>query len=170
MAHDLGSIPPPLVPEGMPAGSLQIPRDAHPGFWLRFVAAFVDGAITKFMAWVVIIAAGDALTAAFGAAGHASLRSTCLFLINVAVVWLYFAALESSPTQATLGKMACGFVVCALDGRRISFWRATGRFFGKWISVLILGIGFLVCIWNPRRQCLHDVMAGCMMLKRRLPI
>lgn len=80
--------------------------------------------------------------------------------------WLYYALMESSPKQATLGKMACGFVVTNLEGGRISFGQATGRYFGMIISFLILGIGFLMCSWTERRQCLHDLFAGCLMFKK----
>ena len=72
----------------------------------------------------------------------------------------------SSPTQATLGKMACGIRVTDLNGGRISFGWATGRYFGKLISSLILCIGYLMCIWTSRRQCLHDLLAETLVLRR----
>jgi uncharacterized RDD family membrane protein YckC len=82
------------------------------------------------------------------------------------ITWLYYALMESSPRQATLGKMACGFVVTDLQGHRISFGQASGRYFGMIVSGLTLGIGVLMCAWTERKQCLHDVMAGCLMFKK----
>jgi uncharacterized RDD family membrane protein YckC len=74
--------------------------------------------------------------------------------------------MESCPKQATLGKIACGFIVTDMQGRRISFAQATGRTFCMVFSALILFIGYLMCAWTDRKQCLHDMMAGCQMFKR----
>ena len=62
--------------------------------------------------------------------------------------------------------MTCGFIVTDLRGRRISFGQASARHFAKIVSALILGIGFLMCAWTERKQCLHDMMAGCLMFKK----
>ena len=67
--------------------------------------------------------------------------------------------------MATPGKMACGIKVTDLDGRRISFGRATGRFFGKILSTLILLIGFLMQPFTARKQALHDILAGTLVVK-----
>lgn len=83
------------------------------------------------------------------------------------IAWLYSALMESSTRQATLGKRALGLRVADLDGRRISFGRATGRHFGKWISQAVLYIGFLMVAWTQRKQGLHDMMAGTLVLRVR---
>jgi uncharacterized RDD family membrane protein YckC len=62
--------------------------------------------------------------------------------------------------------MALGIVVTDLNGERLSFGRATGRYFGQIVSALTLGIGFLMCAWTENKQCLHDMMAGCLMYKK----
>jgi uncharacterized RDD family membrane protein YckC len=80
--------------------------------------------------------------------------------------WLYFAVLESSTLQATPGKMALGLYVAGVDGRRIGFGKASGRFFGKILSSLLLGIGYVVAAFSQRKQALHDMMAGCLVLRR----
>lgn len=74
--------------------------------------------------------------------------------------WLYFALQESSQARATWGKRAFGLQVVDLEGGRISFARATGRHFAKWISSLILLLGYFMMLWTKRRQTLHDIMAG----------
>jgi uncharacterized RDD family membrane protein YckC len=53
------------------------------------------------------------------------------------------------------------------NGDRIGFWRATGRYFGKILSALILGIGFMMAGWTHRRQALHDKLAGCLVIRLR---
>ena len=79
--------------------------------------------------------------------------------------WLYFAIMESSTWQATIGKRLFDIRVTDLHGRQISFWRATGRHFGKNISALILSIGYIMAAFTDRKQALHDLMAGCLVLR-----
>jgi uncharacterized RDD family membrane protein YckC len=80
--------------------------------------------------------------------------------------WIYYASLESSAWQATLGKKILGLKVTDLAGNRISFARASGRFFGKILSGMILGIGFLMAGFTERKQALHDILAGCLVLRQ----
>jgi uncharacterized RDD family membrane protein YckC len=75
--------------------------------------------------------------------------------------------MESSPQQATLGKMALGLKVTDLQGERLSFARATGRYFGKIVSSLILFVGFMMAGWTEKKQALHDIMAGTLVVKKR---
>jgi uncharacterized RDD family membrane protein YckC len=81
--------------------------------------------------------------------------------------WVYFAVMESSAKQATLGKMALGLRVTNMEGHRITFGRATGRHFAKLLSTLILLIGFLMVAWTPKKQGLHDQIADTLVLKGR---
>ncbi len=74
--------------------------------------------------------------------------------------------MESSPTQATLGKMALGIKVTDLAGKRVGFGKATGRYFGKIISALILLIGFIMVAFTEKKQGLHDKMAGCLVVNK----
>jgi uncharacterized RDD family membrane protein YckC len=92
---------------------------------------------------------------------------TSVFLAVILVAWLYFALMESSVKQGTLGKMALGLIVTDLYGRRISFGRASGRFFGKLITSMIpLGIGYMMAGFTEKKQALHDVLAGCLVLRK----
>ena len=80
--------------------------------------------------------------------------------------WLYFALMESSSKQATLGKMMIGVIVTDTDGNRISFGRASGRFFGKIVSWITLLIGYRMAAFTKRKQALHDIMAGCLVIRK----
>ncbi|SRR6266496_3773809 len=80
--------------------------------------------------------------------------------------WLYNAVFESSGFQATLGKLAFGLAVTDLDGRRISFGRATWRFLAKGLSGLFFGLGFLMIPHNAKRQGLHDDLAHTLVWRR----
>lgn len=91
-----------------------------------------------------------------------------MILFGWAIGWMYFALLESSPKMATLGKQAVGIVVTDMNGNRITFGRATGRYFGKILSGLILCIGYLMMLWSDTKQTLHDQMAGTLVLNGKV--
>lgn len=80
--------------------------------------------------------------------------------------WLYFAAQESSGWMATIGKRAMGLVVQGVDGRQLSFSRASIRWVGRWASGLLLGFGYLLALFNEKRQTLHDLLAGTVVVQR----
>jgi uncharacterized RDD family membrane protein YckC len=82
-------------------------------------------------------------------------------------VWIYNASMESSIHQGTLGKMALGLIVTDSQGRPIGFGHATGRYFAKIITGLIpLGIGYAMAGFTEKKQALHDMIAGCLVLRR----
>jgi len=87
-------------------------------------------------------------------------------ITNIVGVWLYFALQESSERQATIGKRALNIYVTNLQGGRISFGQATGRHFGKIISTIILGIGYMMAGFTAQKQALHDIMAGTLVKRR----
>lgn len=95
-----------------------------------------------------------------------TLMQLWLNLLLTVVGWLYEALMVSSSHQATLGKKVAGIVVTDMQGSRISFSRATGRHFGRFVSVLLLLIGYLIQPVTEKRQTLHDMMAGCLVLRK----
>lgn len=87
-------------------------------------------------------------------------------LSKLLVLYPYFALMESSRLQATIGKLILGIKVTDTFGRRISFARASGRFFGKLLSGQILLIGYLMAAWTAKKQALHDVLAGTLVINK----
>lgn len=83
------------------------------------------------------------------------------------VTWLYFALLESSSRQATIGKGIMGLKVTDLNGRRLSFGKASGRFFAKILSWMTLLIGFFMAFFTEKKQALHDLITGCLVVEVR---
>ncbi len=79
--------------------------------------------------------------------------------------WLYFTLLESSVLQATLGKTFIGIRVTDEQGRRISILKANARYWAKILSVLTLGVGFLMAGFTRRKQALHDFVAGTLVVR-----
>jgi uncharacterized RDD family membrane protein YckC/Tfp pilus assembly major pilin PilA len=138
--------------------------DIFAGFWLRLVAAIIDGIILNVVIWVVSFT----MIAVASAGGNSSViiaATVATYIFSIVGNWLYFALMESSSKQATVGKMALGLKVVDEQGERIGFGRATGRHFGKLISSLIIGIGFLMAAWTRKRQALHDLMAGSLVVR-----
>jgi len=87
-----------------------------------------------------------------------------LGVLLIIIPWLYFAGFECSRGQATPGKTLLRIVVTDTDGARISFARATLRHFFKFISALIIFIGFIMIGLTKKRQGLHDRVAGCLVI------
>ena len=130
----------------------------YAGFWRRVVAVILDGLL------IGIVTAP--FTLGFSSGDTYSPQASS---ISTVVSWLYYALMESSSKQATLGKMALGIRVTDLDGRRIGFGKATARYFAKILSALILGIGFLMVAFTERKQGLHDILAGTLVVMGPAP-
>ncbi len=136
---------------------------AYAGFWKRFFAYLLD---------LVIIAVFTSLTAVpvvllFGLS-QADIQSNnyMINLLGFLLGWLYWALMESSTRQATLGKLALGIKVTGLSGARISFGTASLRYFSKIISWVILMIGFLMAAFTQKKQALHDLIAETLVVNR----
>lgn len=104
--------------------------------------------------------------AAIGMAG--AIVGTLLLSWSLSIVagWLYFALMESSKFQGTVGKLALGIIVTDVDGNKISFARATGRYFSKILSGFILMIGYIMAGFTEKKQALHDIIAGTLVWKK----
>jgi len=137
---------------------------SYGGFWIRLVAAIIDAIILRVVvAPVGLIFGGLGMAGMMSGLPHAGLAvlgGGVTFILLIFGSWLYEAFMESSSYQATLGKMIFGMKVTDLNGNRISFERATGRHFAKWLSAMILGIGYIMVGFTERKQGLHDLLAG----------
>jgi len=137
------------------------PSLMYAGFWRRFLAWALD-AVLLFVLFVVSFVF---FIAAPGVVDNDGVIWPFL-LFWVIMLWGYFAGLECSSLQGTLGKSAVGIVVTDLRGRRAGFGRTTGRHFARWISALILGIGFFIAAFTPQKQALHDMISGTLVVRR----
>jgi uncharacterized RDD family membrane protein YckC len=159
---------PPVPTVGPPAPPT--PGQRYAGFWIRFVAALIDGILVSVVIWPVSLMIGIMIGLAGGAVsmpgiGIHLVKSVAAFSFSVFANWLYEAAMESSSKQATVGKMALGLKVTNLEGQRISFAVATGRHFAKFISGIILLIGYIMAGFTERKQALHDMIAGTVVIR-----
>lgn len=133
------------------------------GFWKRALALIVDYLVLVLVSLGIGFAIGVML--ALGG-GSGSGFGWFTYLLGLFLGWLYFALMESSSGQATIGKRVVGIVVTDLNGERIGFGRASGRYFGKILSTLILLVGYLMAALTERKQGLHDMLAGTLVLNR----
>lgn len=153
----------------------------YAGFWLRFVAAIIDGLILLAVRKILFLPFGIRTGMGMGMGGifrggrqpqdFSALMPMLGLMFRIAIIsasiqWLYFSLMESSVWQATLGKKALGLTVTDLEGRRISFGRATGRYFAKILSTLTIGIGYLMAGFTAKKQALHDMIAGTLVLRK----
>ena len=155
LASDGKWYPPESHPEALTGfGVGARPTQVYAGFWMRAGAIVID-----------IILVGIAQAVLVGVLDGSTSDVDFTDLISGVVGWLYFALMESSSYQATLGKQALGIKVTDESGNRVTFGRATGRYFGKIVSGLILAIGFLMAGWTVKKQALHDMMAQTLVVR-----
>lgn len=153
------------APPAYPVAGVQ-----YGGFWIRVVATIIDVIVVRVVLFPVkaMFGLGGLAVGGFGMHGyrHPLALPYLIFgggvvaLLTIVASWLYEALMESSSYQATLGKMIFGMKVTDLNGNRIDFARATGRHFGKFLSGLILCVGFIMVGFTERKQGLHDMLAG----------
>jgi len=133
----------------------------YAGFWIRFWAQIVDSIIwtpllilvyLKFTFDAILMGAGQSLAFLY-------------FLLSVLTPWLYSALFEAGKWQATPGKRLLGVYVTDLNGNRISFGRASGRYFSKFVSSLIFGIGYIIAGLTDNKQALHDKFASTLVYR-----
>jgi uncharacterized RDD family membrane protein YckC len=152
-------------------------RVAYAGFWLRFVAWFIDAIILGVASTIVLLPFGvmtgfnlhrlmsghPPSPEDFFSMGGMHIR---IFIVRQILHWIYYALLESSVWQGTIGKKALGLEVTDLSGARIDFGRATVRFLGRYVSIFTLGIGFIMAGFTQKKQALHDMIAGTLVLRK----
>jgi uncharacterized RDD family membrane protein YckC len=154
------------------SGPTVAPRKvAYAGFWLRLVAVVIDSLVLVIPSFAILILAVAFLgfTPPPPDAPIGTLPPMRVFLpmeaMFLTVNWLYFALMESSRWQGTLGKRALGLGVSDTLGRRVSFGRASGRFFGKLLSGLTFLVGYVMAGFTEKKQALHDILSDCIVVK-----
>ena len=151
----------------------------YAGFWWRFLAHIIDNILISFAAGIFIFP----IMGIFGLSMFSMMESgmdiednpvfwgslismySAIFFLTLVLNWLYFAIMESSKSMGTVGKLLLKIKVTDYDYQRVSFGRATGRFFGKYVSSFILLIGYIMAAFTERKQALHDLMASCYVIK-----
>ena len=158
-------------PVRAPAKTAQA-RIGYAGFWLRLAAYLIDNLLLGFVLGNVLLRpligkpGGIPANDPWFLFTNTSPQVSALLLLFLMGNWVYFSVLESSAWRATVGKKILGLQVVDLAGKRLSFARASGRFFGKILSSMTLLIGFLMAGFTARKQALHDILAGCLVIRK----
>lgn len=150
----------------------------YAGFWKRVLSHIIDSLILGFVfsiiGWILIVihAVGDGglSTATVITAVETPISTARMVvqnLLNLGVVWLYYAIMESSKCRATVGKLALGIIVVDEFNQKLSFGRASARYWSKLLSVIILFIGFIMTAFTAKKQALHDLIAGTYVIDKR---
>lgn len=147
----------------------------YAGFWLRLAASVVDGIILLLGSLLALAVTGATIGILLGLFGYEDnviyaagekmgyYGSTILGIVGP---WLYYTLLESSSWQATPGKKAVGIMVTDSMGKRISLTQANVRYWGKQLSWLTIYIGFIMAGFTKKKQALHDIIAGTLVVRR----
>jgi uncharacterized RDD family membrane protein YckC/phage FluMu protein Com len=144
----------------------------YAGFWLRFVALIVDGFLMLLILIPILLVVMFSISGGITEDQLEALENMdplLEFMINLGsffAMWPYYAFFESSSLQGTPGKRLLRLKVTDLEGRRISFLRASGRYFGRLPARMICYIGFLMAAFTDQKQGLHDKMSGCLVVRR----
>lgn len=135
----------------------------YAGFRRRFAAYIIDWIVSLILSFIVLTMFFYLIYWTSGEEPDKAIITIILLFIP----WLYWAVMESSSKQATLGKKVLGVIVTDMKGNRISFGKATARYWAKSISALILFIGFIMAGFSVKKQALHDMIAGTFVIVKR---
>lgn len=108
--------------------------------WKRFFAFLIDAAIFAVLFWIL----------------SQMLSGASVALVLLVIIWLYYAMLESSPLQASVGKMIMNIKVVDRKGRRLTFWQSTERILSKLITNITFYFGFFIAAFDKKKRTLHD--------------
>ncbi len=144
----------------------------YASFWERFLAYLIDSAILGLGSVVVGFMGAFFIGFVMALMGMEVEEMEDFFVVLYYILafglsWLYFTIMESSKLQATLGKKICNLVVTDTAGNRITFLRANGRFWSKFISGAIFAIGYIMAAFTEKHQALHDMIAETLVVKKK---
>jgi len=154
----------------------------YAGFWLRLVALIIDGIIIGVAQSLIIVPLLAAIGLSFAsgaqdmdlsdpgqAAGLVASIAALLggyWILAMCIQILYFSFMESSKFQGTIGKIALGLIVTDLNGNKLDFTKAFVRNLCKLISNVTMLIGYIMAGFTEKRQALHDMIAGTLVVKK----
>jgi uncharacterized RDD family membrane protein YckC len=141
----------------------------YAGFWKRVAASFIDafaiGLPVGIVAAIIagLLGFGSSFSSGFASdAFNVGETGISYVLTAMAYAWFHSAA----GLMATPGKLAIGIKVVRTDGDKISFLRAFGRYWASFLSLFILGIGFLMAAFTARKQGLHDFICDTLVVDK----
>jgi uncharacterized RDD family membrane protein YckC len=154
----------PTIGEPVAAPSLMPEeRAVYASLTRRLVAALID------LLFVVLLCFGTGM-ALGGVFGLARVSPSRAVLISMVVGWLiaavYKIGLQCSEFQATIGKLALGIKVTDREGQRLTLLRSMARYASELVSAVSMSVGYVMAGFTGRRQALHDILAGTLVVRR----
>jgi uncharacterized RDD family membrane protein YckC len=139
--------------------------------FILIIDAFVMGVtgLTEGVRMAYQLIRGYPMTDRYGDVVNSALPTAIVYSFTVLIIivpWIYFAFLDSSKNQATLGKIAARVAITDMNGARITFARGTLHFFAMYLSFFIFFVGFIITPFTRQKQGLHDIIAGCLMFRQ----
>jgi len=128
----------------------------YAGFWIRLVAYIVDLVVMSVFGGVVGLIFGVGTFAVMS--GHVTTDATMRIVGNLIgfIIGVSYETFMIGKFGATLGKIACKIKVVTAEGERVSYLRALGRYFSKFLSGIIVGLGYIMAGFDPEKRALHD--------------
>jgi len=141
------------------------------GFWIRFVAKFIDNIIMAIVQWAILIPTSMMVAPSMVQSGQQFPTSGFAALMGLQVVLgislpAAYSTFFIGRFSATLGKMACRLQVVTPEGGRVSYARALGRFFSEMISSMILAIGYIMAAFDDEKRTLHDRICSTRVVRK----
>ena len=131
----------------------------YAGFWIRFLAYFIDGIILSVAFSILSYATGSNIQS------YNSISSPGSFLGLILTI-AYFVYFETSDKQATIGKFIFDMKVVKEDGSKLTAKDSAIRYFSKILSAIILFIGFIMAGFDDKKQALHDKIAHTYVVRK----
>jgi Predicted membrane protein/domain len=147
----------------------------YAGFGIRLLAWLIDSLVLLFLSFITALIFGFFIAIAFLLIDLSIVSadsSIVTFLTNFisgfvgfSVNLLYFTLFWSSKFQGTPGKILLGLKIVDANGNKISYSKALIRYISTLLSSLLLGIGYLLIIFDGKKQALHDKLASTYVIK-----
>ena len=150
------------INQGLPmsaTGAIATLPVKYAGFWIRWVAIIIDSFVLTIPIFILQIILVAIMSSPGSEASSAGTAGALARLLGTLISCIYFS-LMTYYKGATLGKMLVGITVKSDDFNKLSFGRVLLReTIGKFVSGIILGIGYIIAGVTQRKQALHDKFA-----------
>lgn len=161
----------PMFVQKLKEGAALPTTQKYGGFWIRFLAKFIDGIILGIGQWAIMIPMSMLMIPSMMQSGDQVPGPGFFIYIGFQVllgiaVPLFYTTFFLGRWGATLGKMACGLKVVTPEGEKITYMRAFGRFFAEWVSMIILYIGYIMAGFDEEKRSLHDRICSTRVVKK----
>jgi uncharacterized RDD family membrane protein YckC len=153
-----GPVDPAVAAASLAAGGIALPPPVlqavslpRAGFWIRTAALLLD---------VIIVALiCSLLSEMFSSGSHIRIRADLLPSLAL------YGALMWKLKGSTVGGIVCGLKVVRLDDRPIDWGTSIVRALSCFLSLAVMGLGFIWVVFDDQRQSWHDKIAGTVVVR-----